>query len=702
MKRFRFVPILLISLFLFSCSNSFQGNLLVSESNSNKCTLLVKSKNDIINFSANLNSQERTILPTSIDSSTLHFYLWGTNKITGESLNITEVEFTPTESNTTGTIDFNFANSTSYELYLGATKSVVSIDDVFNSTAIENVKKELCYIGFATVDLRYTTKILFFLSPYAVDSAYGSASLKLYTTWDIPDSYRISAGLYDKNTDQEVIQYKTIQGGNVYPSTKQGIQDFTVNHSVPTLPNYTVDHITPGTYNFKVSFVGTKKTFIYSDTIVILANQETTATIAVPNIIEYAPNNPPTEFTAAYADPDSNKEDFYSIEFAWKDNSYNESHFNLEILDISNVTDNVSNKNCISTIIDTTGAYSLSDKNSAWGSLIANRGFQYIFNPDYYGDSSNPAFIDVCSDGALCLNNEYIVVNLMLGKKYLARICSVNDMGSSDYAYIDICNDGNYQIPSTTLSKTFQNFENGTISINRYRINYNLNNGRFKDLSIGKDVTSSINTYCFDTQNTLSSKGILTPIDYNYDLSDSNKKATLRYNDKDWTKWNINGINGDEQGPVYNGYENLNLFAYYDGSATNNNTNVTVNNFKVFAGTSSTIDTTNEIPITNNYFVVDSNLYTHIYLLSYNHDDGIFYTYSPVKINISDKYGTMTEYICSNRTTIGFNEYDYIVIDISDNKKYSPNNQIYYVEYCLSPTNDNSEDIYYTIKFRIQ
>jgi len=476
-----------------------------------KVTLYANSDSDIIIF-GNGTDDARTIMPGTIDgtdTSKYKFWLWGEDKLGVLSTSAQAALRKPTEvtfkqegtSTTKGSVNLDLEVS-QYELYLVVTPS--SVTTLASSDA---AKAAAILYASAVVDFRSSDSVNFFLSPYKL-SAGGGIALTVYAdgSWTVPSTHTVTIGVYNLNSAGAAADAVTGIDENAaftLPGTAPGSANFSSTSTTA---------VSPGTYNFIVKLVpdpasGLTKTYYYSDKIVVLSNQITTQTIAIPNIITTKPADPEA-FGVSYLDPLSNDSDYYEVQFVWTDKSYNEDYFELELLDFTGLSDSLTSASSthISALAAATGA-SGSSFNDAWekdagaGSHTGLRAdanlsgeVLYTFgkkiskkvsnNPPVTGDYfyNNPEF---WVDGSFNKNSTYAVLRLPLGHRYFARLCAVNDVGKSEYLYADIIGTtvtssvnynryGNTVVSSTKLSKFGDSTE-----INRFRITYNLNDGVF-------------------------------------------------------------------------------------------------------------------------------------------------------------------------------------------------------------------------------
>lgn len=698
--------LLLLSLLITGCANSLDEADFSDTvyTNQHGVTLVVKSQDNIIDFS---NTSARTILPGSDSYKDMYFYLWGKNKITGQEIAVSKAEFNPTTDSTTGTININQLASTSYELYLGATKTEITNND------INLIKQNLYYVGFATADLRYSTQVVFYLTPYAV-SGYGSVSLKLYFPWSFPGYYNVLTGLYDLTTDAEIRQNYTTDSGVINPGTIRQLAS--LPSDAEHAESFEVIKIKPGTYNFKVSFEGLGKRYLWADTITILANRQTSATIAVPNIVENPEITAPSGFIAGYCLPsgsDAENAEYYPVEFSWTDNSNNETHFELEMLDVTRLDYSIDVNNAkynqnIARVLD--ASESLSNKNAGWQTLLGTNGVsRCTYSPDFYGDSNNPDFSSFCTAGSLLVNNQFVVLSMNLGHRYLARLRAVNNVGQSDYVYLDLTNAGSYSLKDTGSGQSFATWPAGSTSINLYRIKYFTNNGNFYDSANSRNV-STIQLYEFANQVSNSSHQVMNPVNYRYDSSTGDSATLQNISGSLWTKWQLSYPGGQDfdAGLLYSGYDNINLFAYYDGTAASDITFEANSDLKIYGGTTEDagviiVGVPPTLPYDADTYIITGGVSRTTYqsMWFYISNPLLNQTqrkYSAFKLTVSENYGLFSERK-EHKATYDVNT-PHFFVDISDTAKYPAGNW-YWAEVTLTPTTSPTNKKTITIRFYI-
>ena len=501
-------------------------------------TLAVSSSASLLSVSSS-----RTIAPSAYNASELNFFLGGKNVGTGASLAVQQVEFVPNEnSSSSGTIVVPL-NSYNYILVLLAIPKSTTIS-LTSSTYVGDIVSSAVLAGNTTADLRYNSdsSVNFYLSPEGL-SGNGSYSIKFYlndwssasrSTGD-PDNSNlsvvdnVSVGLYD------------IVGGSLVTGTDAESQSFASALSADTAYSYTNSAVAPGTYDLCVTFTYAGKYFIYSDKIIILPYQTTSATIGIPDILQAVPAAP-TEFKQGYLLPDSDESNYYRVAFSWEDNSNTETGFELQLLDItdlSSVTTESENS-------ETTWAAVSSTQITSW-------------TTDFEGSSNRYAL-------SLSRNSTGAVFYLPLGKRYLARIRSVNnDIGGSAWCYA-ASDDVSLTIPageSTATNEYLTDSESvsatafTTAIINLFRITYNVVGGTFSQ--------TTNKTYYFEQI----SDGIpiLTPngVSINGSYVYTNAPVLLSNGSTSWSYWAISNLDGEKY-PM--SYTQCSASSAYDESIT--------------------------------------------------------------------------------------------------------------------------------------
>lgn len=529
----------------------------------------------------------RTITAPEIDlsSSTYNYYIWG--KSSKATVNPQKVEFT-SASATSGTIPLDFPIST-YYFTLVATDQVP--EDLSDSSKI---LKKAVLVAYTDVDLSYTTTVQFYLSTVGLKN-YGDMNLSfvLDDTWsdaevaDLNSNYNVTVGLFETDTGYAVASFPSAAGL------------FGLSKSSPiSLDTYSA---ISGTYDIIVSIKrnADAKIYTYKDSIIVAPNRVITASIPVPNVIEYLPKAP-SDFKAAYClderiyygtvtnsdgssvvgDIDSSVTNEYALLLSWKDNSNNENNFKVTLAAISKMTPM---PDIPSVVTD-----------SVWASLV---------NP-YAGNSSvvkvydeNCIYDETYFAGSLGKNNESLILYIPFGQCFIAKIEAVNSAGISSACYASL--DTNFTInvydenygnnTAVYTGKAFSTAENPCNVINLYKVVYHLSGGTLEYM---KDSVLKTNTGPIVDYGIYGSYSFLCPITDLENASESSPALLYLYSEDDaiapygsrWTYWKASSYFGENlintsvggstvtvdenysyQKPnAYTGYKSLYLFARYD------------------------------------------------------------------------------------------------------------------------------------------
>lgn len=610
MKKFSKLAALAVSLVVASalaitgCSDLFSSDDGVASSGytsadsssvARSLTLNVTSNSDLVDFS-NASASEsgaRTIAPTAVNSSTLDFYLYAWDLIANAEKSLTKVTFAGTNSSTTeGSITVEL-DASNYRFTLvavpqGTTVNTTTID-------IKTVISKAYLIAYATADLRYTEEaasVNFVLSSDGLTGSTSSLDLLLYLKdWSASsralqqaDGTAVisvaSVGLYDITTG--VVNSDTLVDKEFDFST--ALTASTAKHYYGTSENGAVSTtLASGTYDLTVTFtLANGKTFIYSEPVILLPNQTTSATIGIPEVIDQPPEAP-TNFQAGYIAPVYNDNDYYKVVFNWEDNSKKELYYELDLYDIT-ATNSITMESA-----NVEGIWSASGTGNTvtYANSTVNPSDDSKATTVFYGlkQESGPNWYA----GSLNRNNTQAVFYIELGKRYLARIRAVNSAGNSDYATVAVAastyaaaavgtdtatatnatlaHDAycvpyatTYTVPAKqataenaylTDSETATATAFNTEIINLFRVTYELSGGQF---------ASSVNTiYYFDQikdgnpimqPDSVRTIALTSGIE-NSDTSIYNNGSTitLKYGTdsataKKWTSWKVGSISG--------------------------------------------------------------------------------------------------------------------------------------------------------------
>lgn len=423
-----------------SCANQLADGT-VSDSNSSSKTLNIAVTNysdlvssDSSSSSAAAKSAARTIMPDSYDASSVDLYIYGTATNGDVFTAPVKVTFTGSTtdvgtSTTVGTIKIN-ADAAAWEFTLVAVEK-----DSDAPTTLAEMKSNAVMIGYASLDMTYGDTAKFTLSPDGLTKE-AALALKLYNDdWTTPEGYSIKAGIYKLTDGADA----TTKGDGTGDATVQTIAS--LDSAEPETANYSLSAMTPGTYLFKVVYTNdsNSKTFVWSDTLIVLPGKTVENSIAIPNVIGTVPSVP-ADFKASYEDnADADRTGYYTVDFEWTRGSKNELSYELELL----------------TLGSTPAALPTSD--AEWTSALEASGASSVtFDTDFSSQ-------DVYASGSLLTGNKAASLYAELGVCYAARLRAVNDAGSSAWVYVTV--DG-------TTGTAFT-----SAVINRYRTTYHLNGG---------------------------------------------------------------------------------------------------------------------------------------------------------------------------------------------------------------------------------
>lgn len=535
---------------------SGNGNKNVEVGETTNITINVSSSENIIKFGTA--STARTILPSAIDGTVEGsvFYIWGTNTITGDTFGPEVITFAATDgSKTKGTVKKLFSRS-AYELNLAyvspANKS--KITDVSKT----NIIKYASLTANTDVDLRYNEKVYFYLTPNTDGTAQpGSLSLTVKALgWDPADAeftgYTMTTSLLNVADDSPIASSDKIKG-SIGPSSTL------LPATEPDTANYVLTSVPAGTYEFVVTFSKNGRTYTTSEDVIILANEPTTGTFDVLDIIEKVPDEP-TGFVATYQDPTTNMNDatYYNVALTWvADDIKNENYFELETLEILDSYDSetpfaakdIDSDSEWSNAIDVTYAPANVSR-TIWSNQERSTTIETGPTTSYLWGESNVCTI--YEGGNLKRNSEQVIMQLPLGSRYFARIRAVNDAGESAWTYLDL-DGGTDDTPGGYKAFTADDFY-----INRFQVRYDLNGGEKKagDLELNK----------FYTYN-----GTAIQIPVAKTSSEATADLTIIKGVDYWQKWTkTDGTDYTDTSatpvtnPAYTGHKDLVLVANYD------------------------------------------------------------------------------------------------------------------------------------------
>lgn len=533
-------------------------------------TINVSSSSEIIKF--NTQTVARTIAPAAIDgTSGGKFYIWGTNTISNAGFGPEVIEFSATNGSNgkKGTVTKLFERS-SYDLKLAFVLDNSGMDEVSET----NIKKYAALMANTDVDLRYNEKVYFYLTPNKDSPLGGKVSLKVYADeWTPADfsDYTMKIGLYSLD-DLETSKADVTSMNGVLSATLPPTD-------IPDSANWVTPTTVPaGTYEFRVDFKKGDKTYSASEDIIVLANQTTEGEFPIPDIIGKKPKAP-TNFSAAFLDPSTSLENatFYNVALFWNGtNIINESNFELEIFEYPATAPKE-------------GVLPTDDED--WNDLKTDISAKVItYDNKGTEDGSKIKWIgsDKCTiyyEGDLNKNSTYVVMQVLLGSRYAARIRAVNDAGESAWCYVTLptnISTGSTIIPEGIENKVnYKAFPANSKTINRYKLRYNLNGG--KEMKYDTTATKLVDLEDGDTKidlvtfhsytGTDTSVAIVTPErSIPQTTPENGKYIVTEYNGNfDYWQYWYNGdspytTNGDGGKPVnakYDDFKNLTLTASY-------------------------------------------------------------------------------------------------------------------------------------------
>lgn len=511
-----------------SCSNLTDANVSSSSEDKNTLNIEVTNYDEVVTqASKSANRASRTIIPDSFDSDGVDFYLYGTNS-SGGTFGPEKVTFKGNTdatggaaSKTVGTINIP-ANSAVWEFTLVAVVSGAA------APTEATLKDDAVLIGYSSMDMLNGDTAKFTLSPDGLTKA-ASVAMKLYNDgWTTPNGYKITAGIYKLTDGADA----TNKGDGSGDATAQVITS--LGTSEPADANYSLASMTPGTYLFKVIYTSdaTKKSFVWSDVLIVLPGKPVDNKIAIPNIIGTAPKAP-TAFKAGYVENSEDKyPGWYTTAFEWERGSKNENNFEIEVLEFNDVD---------------TAVTPPADADAGWTTALAD-GTSVTYGSKFSSEANYES-------GSLLSGNTKAQLRLELGKRYFARIRAVNDAEGSDWTLVNLAT-----APAEPTET--QKFTGNTI--NRYRLTYFMNGGTYyadktaAEAGTDGSTEDKVSYHCEDSATgTPITKADGTPII-------KKNTYTWSYWSKDATSETASRYNEPGVAPAkYTGYKNLDLYAMF-------------------------------------------------------------------------------------------------------------------------------------------
>lgn len=409
----------------------------------------------LINFTADsdglftiptsVDSTARTITPEALNATALKFYLVYRDTVNSTNDSIEEITFNGDTSSTnitkgSFTKAFTLSDYT-FKLYAVPSSSVT------DTPAVNEVESKASFVGTANADLRYNDKVTFHMKANSLSTGKGSIeiTIKHIDDWEVPPQYVVSASL--KSIDNDTIVYPTTTATPLVPRsddpTKMGSKTFSGTNIAQGEYNLVVE------YAYQPNAVGTTtKAYEYSEKVIVLMNQTSKGTVEIPEILEKAPVAP-ENFVLLYQDPKDSSKNNYNVKFEWEDKSKNEREFIIQLLKFN----------------DDVALPKLPTTDDEWNAAVTGSTVEEYDRLTFDAADAKVA-------GSLNKGNTSITLTLPLEKRYAARICASNDAGKSEWAYVTWKTPGDADTEWTA-------FEADVTTINRFRINLNLNGGKF-------------------------------------------------------------------------------------------------------------------------------------------------------------------------------------------------------------------------------
>lgn len=517
-----------------SCSNIVDANVSSSSEDKNTLNIEVTNYDEVVTqASKSANRASRTIIPDSFDSDGVDFYLYGTNT-SGGTFGPSKVDFKGntdatggTASKTVGTINIP-ANSAVWEFTL-----VAVAPQGATAPTEATLKNDAVLIGYSSMDMLNGDTAKFTLSPDGLKKE-ASVAMKLYNDgWTTPTGYKITAGIYKLTDGADA----TITGDGKGTTTIK--ENLSLGTSAPADANYSLPSMTPGTYLFKVIYTSdaTKKSFVWSDVLIVLPGKPVDSSIAIPNVIGTEPAAP-TAFKAGYVENSEDKfSGWYTTAFEWERSSTkNENNYEIEVFEFK----------------DAVTVTPPADADAAWPTVPTD-GSSVTYDSKFSSEANYES-------GSLLSGNTKAQLRLELGKRYFARIRAVNDAGESAWTLVDLA-----AAPAEpTETKAFTGN-----TINRYRLTYFMNGGTYFDdetaaeAGTGGSTADKVSYYCEDSATGIEiTKADGTPII-------KKNTYTWSYWSKDATSETLSRYNEPGVAPAkYTGYKNLDLYAMFTTDAS--------------------------------------------------------------------------------------------------------------------------------------
>ncbi len=365
-----------------------------------------------------------SIMPAMLDRSSLTYYFAIDNLISKQkSLQTFTSASDSSNYNFPIELESGYYTIGVYALDSGAVASLAGKE--FPTEYNAGDLKDKCVLwGCATVDLRQDETVSITLSANGL-SQNGLVLLKFYTNGWTLDTAKFNAECGIKNKAGQWM-------GPVDPVSLNAVTNAPPASGTPA--TYRAE-IPAGTYTFIVNYTNkanASAVYTWTEDIIVLANQTLEKTIALADIIDYAPVAP-TDFKASYRDFDSGSAWCY-VNFAWTDNANNERGYQIDLKALWPSEDDAL---ITSDMAASWEAFS-QDPSAVTGSFTSG-GYATITAPTTQAfDNDGAGGSGIRKDGSLLKNSESATFKLSRGYRYLARISAVGNYkaDNSGYCYV--------------------------------------------------------------------------------------------------------------------------------------------------------------------------------------------------------------------------------------------------------------------------
>lgn len=642
-QKIMLLAVIIISVLLAACSHFTMNNATVSGRDivGTRTLTISIAENDYYKSTvapAKASASARTIVPDAFEDTGLKFYMYG-EATNGEKLYPVEITGKVLTDSKKIKMDMEAYN---WDLTLACTDSAAAAltlactSDVSTHTAanfnadIRNIEEKAVLIAHTSVDMQYSTNVNFVLSPRGLVNP-SSLNFDLYSTgWqkssasdttagteiyikdpdtsdtDVP--FTIKVGIYDFITgapldDAASTPATTVHNLDVDDFGNAPVTDFATGTDDG---NYKITAMTPGTYTFKVTFTqaSTGLNYVWSDVIIVLPGVNHRVSIGIPNVIGKLPDVP-TSFKAGYVAGSEDVEiGYYDAVLVWTDDSNNETHFEIDFVELNEAhTDDI-----VTPTSDATWTTALTyepDGGSETTEEVMIYGIDTVATSHGEGIYENYtpfAGSALQKGGSLMANNETVTIRLELGRRYLARIYSVNEAGrSATAAYLTLSNlaladlkVAGLKTDDATEAAPYTAFPSTATTMNRYRTTYHLQDGewfpRGTTTGAGTDSYADepylLDQIYYETQSDTAGNAIIAPYGAEA-VADPATPAVplLKRGAYGWFCWNtMSGATATEYPGTqpaadasiedyyvtpnpYKGFENLDLYAAYNNVA---------------------------------------------------------------------------------------------------------------------------------------